>query len=138
MGDSSETSSKASTCSLKVEGGDVSKCKAGTCADDMCDNDAWANSIAEKYQALSPLSFKLKSTADVVDAFTQGKPHMVKFVDFINKKIKAKWEAAVTASSNVELDTSQCEAVLSGTVSTTTVTLRMLSPPSQTEQISGT
>merc|ERR1711879_1114760 len=45
QGESSETSSKATSCNLKVEGGDISKCQAGTCGSSMCENDAWAESV---------------------------------------------------------------------------------------------
>merc|ERR1712113_999500 len=69
QGESSESSSKASTCNLKVEGGDISKCKAGSCGSGMCDNDAWVNSIGQEYQRLSPLSFQLEALPDMIRRF---------------------------------------------------------------------
>merc|ERR1711920_1012488 len=110
QGESSESSSKASTCNLKVEGGDISKCQAGTCGNGMCDNDAWANSVGQEYQRLSPLSFKLESLPEMIRRFNpNGDAHITKWADSLEKKIKEKWEAAAQAATNVQIDESKCE-----------------------------
>merc|ERR1712007_2730 len=109
QGESSETSSKATSCNLKVEGGDISKCQAGTCGSSMCENDAWVESVGEEYQRLSPLSFQLQAIPDVVRQFNvNGDAHMTKWADYLEQKIKARWEAAAQAATNVQVDDSQC------------------------------
>jgi len=115
QGESSESSSKGSTCNLKVEGGDFSKCQAGKCGSGMCDNNAWANTVGQEYQRLSPLSFQLQALPDLIRQFnTDGAAHMTKWADKLEEKIKAKWEAAAQAATNVQVDESKCENSATG------------------------
>lgn len=106
--DNSEASSEASTCNLKVEGGDLSQCRAGSCGEGMCDNDAWAASIGEQFQSLSPLSFQLKSISEVIKEFDQS-PHTLKLIEVLDAKIQQKWEAAARTATNAQIDDSACE-----------------------------
>merc|ERR1711874_410200 len=114
QGDSSETNSKASSCALKVEGGDIQKCLAGTCGRHMCDHDAWVNSMGQQFQWLSPLSFQLAPLPELLreDSLFQKS----NFTDVLEQKIIARWEAAAQAATNVQLDDSTCESAVVGTV----------------------
>merc|ERR1712019_84013 len=82
-------------------------------------NDAWAASVGEQYQRLSPLSFKLRPISDVIKKFGLEDEHFKKFVDVLDAKIKEKWEAATDAAVNVQVDQSTCgdDGFVSGLVS---------------------
>merc|ERR1712232_715994 len=88
-------------------GGDLSECRAGSCGEDMCDNDAWAASIGEQFQGLAPLSFQLKSIPDMIKEFNQS-PHIVRLNEVLDAKIQ-HWGAAAMTATNVQIDESACD-----------------------------
>jgi len=87
-----EKSASSASCSLKVEGGDTSFCRAGSCRGANCDNDGWAASIGKDMHQYAPISFQLTAATQIARDLQKGKdtPLWVAVDELVREKLAAK------------------------------------------------